>query len=345
MMDVFSAHTLGIVPFLQPHDMCISPPCPDEMFAARTADKWKGIVDACESWHWNTPVFQPDVSNIPLPGVGGCALEAVLVSFWTRVSHAHHRLLKPPMTTEHHSPRVLVPCEFFATDPEALSIASDLVRIFQIHQHIISSRSANLSILWQFLCILTTVNLGILESAAGRDGPQAARESLYILAEWSQSPSARRACLHASHMMVTTQRRKISDGITLHSELALFTAALVLGFYLMTCPATGADESNSIDLFAEVDWAVVGNEGLYPTSQFREGTSSSSNPAVRFIRDGGSVNFGGTGYRSGYGAARRTFMNFASLLEEVGKWNVQGYCRILRTLSDTLVEPETCCSE
>ncbi|XRM40665.1 hypothetical protein ABZX51_003977 [Aspergillus tubingensis] len=128
----------------------------------------------------------------------------------------------------------------------------------------------------------------------------------------------------------------------LHTELALFHAALVMGFYQLTAFDWSGSKSASFDLFDHVDWTQVGSIGLYAADLPEDASAAhpNSSAAVNFIQNGGPVSFRGAEYRNPYGAARRSFMNVAFQLEEVGQWNVQKYCKVLHIIADTLIYSE-----
>jgi hypothetical protein len=337
MADAYSAHIFGIAPIIQSEKMQIFVPCPGKMFEAQTAQKWEISLETCNSWTSNIQALQPGFDSLP-PVLSGYGMEAILSSVWMRISEAQHRLIRSTVAPDQSQSQILVPCDIFATDEIARSIGPCLVGIIEGYGLDLVTGNTNLMILWHFLCLGLTVNMTTIELAAGRSGPQVAKQAVDLLAAWANSPAARRACLHAAQILVVTTRRKVSDGVMLHSELGLFSAALVLGLYLMTAPDSFPNHSPTIDLLEEIDWTSVGGEGLAP--DWQPNNRNYDSLAADFIRNGGSVSFAGAAYRSGYSAARKTFMNFAALLETSGKWNVQEYCHILRIISDTLIEPE-----
>jgi hypothetical protein len=130
----------------------------------------------------------------------------------------------------------------------------------------------------------------------------------------------------------------------LHSEMALFTAALVMGFYALVAPnATAASYANGtssssqvVDLLEEMDWTQIGSEGL----GLKAGPTplpAPSNPAVQFIRNGGPISFSGVQYNDSYGMARRIFMYYGAQLSDVGRWNIEEYCHVLKIIGDTTI--------
>ncbi|KAH8817379.1 hypothetical protein F5884DRAFT_248860 [Xylogone sp. PMI_703] len=66
--------------------------------------------------------------------------------------------------------------------------------------------------------------------------------------------------------------------------------------------------------------------------------SSNSTAAKHFIREGGVMSFSGAVCYGGYNAARRIFLEYAALLEEIGKWSGRELSFILRIMSDSLLD-------
>lgn len=221
--------------------------------------------------------------------------------------------------------------EVFSNNAEACSLAQELSRTFAANRSEFLTGNANSFLLWHFLNLQLTTSIFVVEDAAGRNGPEAAGLAVESLKVWTQSPIARRGFVHAAQTYLLMTRHRKSDGVMLHSEMAFFYASLVMGFYLLTAPVSDSPERPPFDVLEDVDWDEIGEVGLC-------GGASPPTPgsASVFIQHGGSVCFHGAAYRDHYGAARRTFMNFAAQLEEVGKWNTEDYCTVLQTLSNTL---------
>lgn len=66
--------------------------------------------------------------------------------------------------------------------------------------------------------------------------------------------------------------------------------------------------------------------------------SSNSTAAKNFIREGGVMSFSGAVCYGGYNAARRIFLEYAALLEDIGKWSGRELSYILRIMSDSLLD-------
>jgi len=346
---------------LRPEETELPVLCPDVLFSYHSVVKWRAFIDSSG----DLTLLQSVPYNIQSPpnGLSGFGLQIFLSCIWLDILTSRHRISAPvrcSLQNQAPSPSLT---QILAADARYQSLAPGLVHVFKAYGPELTNGNANSVILWHLLCLNMTTNLPTIEDAAGRNGPEAANAAVESLRIWADSPHGRRAFLHsAQNYLLITQHRK-SDGIMLHSEMAFFTAALVMGFYLLTAPTFKSSDRASLDVFDELDWEKVGSEGidyasessflfssspavLAAASQFttppvppghpRASTSSiPSVPAVEFIRHGGNVSFRQAQYTS-YGATRRSFMNFAAQLEDVGKWNSHEYCKVLRILSDTL---------
>ncbi|KAJ5556354.1 hypothetical protein N7494_000269 [Penicillium frequentans] len=337
LTDAYSAQMLGLSPILSPEIVQLPRICPDSLFTVYSSHQWKSRIASNDPWrHSGSVVF--DMQNPPL-GLTRMELQTAFALFWLRILDHRHRpqreLVTMPQTPNRTS---TLSHEDPQTDSEQFS-ESCLALAFSVYETELKSGDANSLHLWHYLCLRLTCDLAVVEDAAGRNGPEAAKEAIEMLRLWARSPVARRACLHASQMYIAINNHRKSHGMMLHSEMALFHAALVLGFYLLAAPERTSGDDACYDIFAEVPWSQLGTLGLSLQSLDQESVSSASE-AASFIQKGGPVSFHGAEYCTPYAAARRSFMNFASQLKEVGKWNVEEYCKVLRIISDTLISPE-----
>lgn len=264
-------------------------------------------------------------------------LQAILARIWVQILSERHRLLQALGVSDTPLSQPLSGHELFSADAQTTSIASNLVDLYTHQRSEFMAGNTNPVILWNFLGLHLTSNLSVIESAAGRDGPVTAREAAGCLAAWATSPIARRACLHAAQIFVVATHQSRSDGTPLHTEMAFFAAALVLGIYLALAPEPGVGiesrGSRAYDLLKEIDWSKIGTEGLCTSPQV-----SSDYAPCEFIRNGGPVSFLGTRFRSSSGMARRIFLNFSARLKGMGGWKAREYCKVLQVLADTMLE-------
>jgi len=80
---------------------------------------------------------------------------------------------------------------------------------------------------------------------------------------------------------------------------------------------------------------AVGSAGLTDNYEYID------DPAINFIRKGGKICFSGVIHQAGYQSARRILLDYARLLEDIGKWKVGKFSRVLRIMSDALVDVES----
>ncbi|KAJ5726912.1 hypothetical protein N7493_005939 [Penicillium malachiteum] len=333
LADAYSANMLGISAVLSPGQIHMPLVCSDALFKAHSSNKWRSLMGDGDPW--NPPlsvVF--DKQNLP-PRLTRRDLQTTLSLIWLHVlkTRDHLECQKSSIPSSMDEVPTLSSGPRDSIGPP--SATSSLCLFYKVHGSELNDGNTNSLILWHYLCISLTTSSTVIEDAAGRNGPEAAKAAVESLRLWAGTPSGRRACLHAAQILVTINRHCRSDGMMLHSEIALFNAGLVMGFYLFTAADCIPAGGSCYDLFDEVDWVEVGSLGLEP-EPLETNNCSLTSPAAVFIRDGGPVSFHGAQFYSAYGASRRTFMNVASQLEEVGKWNVQEYCSVLRIISDTL---------
>ncbi|KAL2877924.1 hypothetical protein SGCOL_006874 [Colletotrichum sp. CLE4] len=191
---------------------------------------------------------------------------------------------------------------------------------------------------WNWMGIILTTDYCLLEEAAGRSGVEAAKNAIPKIRIWTQTPAARRGCLHAAQAFRATSRRRTQDGGSFSASKNLFSAALVLALYLLTSPSEKNDNSgcaNEFELLGNVDWKSLGTEGL--SDKVDELSSSETvNAAADFIRLGGPVSMRNERCLGGLRSAQRVLLDFASLLDDMKKWRIGDYSRLLYMISEAL---------
>lgn len=341
LADVYSSQMLNMVPILFPGEVEIPLLGDDNLFILPNVERWNSHIGPDGPWR-GTPSASPARPDYPLT-LTGFGVQILLAVTWIRILKCQ----RSPGNSSHARGAQWI---FNPSSPTGLpdtdglsSMNSCIPLILKTYETVLKTNNSNTLILWHYLGLSVTTDLSVIEDAAGRNGPGAAKAAVDTLKLWAKTPAARRACLHAMQALLAISDHRQGDGIMLHTEMTIFNAALVLGFYLLTAPSCDQDNGPPrYDLFDPVDWGQVAHLGLtMPTNLPQAEAPSPSSPpsaTVTFIRDGGPVSFRGAAYRNPYGAARRTFMNFAAHLEEVGKWNVREYCKVLHIISDTLFE-------
>ena len=335
MVDSFYAHILTTRPVIRLETMQIHLPCREDLFEAPSAKKWMQLAGAGGAIISPSLVIRSIPESFPTMESELC-IYGLLSTIWLSIAEARHRLLAGRAGQD--GEQSLIPDEVYRKDPQAGLVSPLLVQVVESYNDRLQTANPNCMTMWHSLCLMQIADPCTFELAAGRDGAKRARQALDDIAIWTQTAAARRACLHAAQIFAIMSHRKTCDGIMFHSEVALFSAALVLGFYLFTVPeregGTNDSDLEAFEITGEVDWRAVGCEGLACT-----GRPTDSNCAAKtFIRNGGPISFCGSVQRGGYDSARRLFLDYEGLLDDVGKWNVHDYCRILRAMIDCLVE-------
>uniref|UniRef100_A0A8H7KAC5 C2H2-type domain-containing protein n=1 Tax=Bionectria ochroleuca TaxID=29856 RepID=A0A8H7KAC5_BIOOC len=318
VMDAWLAYRLEYTPFLRASAIRFEYPCPQEQFKCSSAAAWRRLINAGASPIGESVLIHVNNPIINLPASQDIATEGIfslLSIIWIRMQHETSEVL------------TISQAEAPNANPEACS------------------KNPNSVAMWHLLNLQLFAKMDMLELAAGRKGADGAHEALRAIAAWSQTWQARRACLHAGAIYTAMSRRRQKDGTMFHSEASIFSAALVLGLYVfMMGPSCDGSKGCGVGTPAEpyeflnhVDWSKLGNAaGEDPVALSEDMASESA--ASRFVRLGGAVSFSGVICDGGYNASKMILLEFASLLEEVGKWKYKGSVHILRIMSDSLIE-------
>ncbi|EXL45151.1 hypothetical protein FOCG_12562 [Fusarium oxysporum f. sp. radicis-lycopersici 26381] len=238
------------------------------------------------------------------------------------------------------------PAESFSTDEDYKTIIADVVLLPKAHASFLGERHQNNALGWHYLCILLTTDVDLLETACGRDGLEAAEDSLVHVFRWSQSSSARRALLHAAQVFSILDSCLVRESYLTRPDLVLFVSALVISQYFLVTSYTGNGSGGPVfELLRDVDWATVGDEGFGRATGYLplgrlERETVNSNPAIGFINKGGSVSFAGEVQGLGGVAAKKIARKFAHLMDGFGKWDGCSYSQLLRVMCGFTHESE-----
>ncbi|KAG7000759.1 hypothetical protein FocnCong_v012060 [Fusarium oxysporum f. sp. conglutinans] len=236
--------------------------------------------------------------------------------------------------------------ESFSTDEDYKTIIADVVLLPKAHASFLGERHQNNALGWHYLCILLTTDVDLLETACGRDGLEAAEDSLVHVFRWSQSSSARRALLHAAQVFSILDSCLVRESYLTRPDLVLFVSALVISQYFLVASYTGNCSGGPVfELLRDVDWTTVGDEGFGRATGYlplgRLGRETvNSNPAIGFINKGGSVSFAGEVQGLGGVAAKKIARKFAHLMDGFGKWDGCSYSQLLRVMCGFTHESE-----
>ncbi|KAH9874021.1 hypothetical protein IAQ61_004649 [Plenodomus lingam] len=348
--DCWWAGYLSTSPMIRPETVQILPPSDYSLYHVNSATKWAHLV------HRGTRVYSTKItpSFHPTPGLkfDPSSFRSLLTLLLLRIYESNDRLASATGPEKQ-----LEPWRIYAEDARSRDILPLLVNLSSSSIDALRTADLNSAVLWHASCMFLGANMRYFELAAGRAGPEPAVNALEDISSWSQTPSARRAVLHAAHIYKLLFDRKVSDIVNPHSVVALFHAALVLGLYIFTLPPLSPDLTNGhsnelclnmadtpcVELLDLVDWISVGQQGFTshaaPTSPIYSSAACSS-PAtaavLTFINRGGNFSITGIALEAGYLAARRTLLHCADLMEGMGRWKSRTFSQILHIMSDDL---------
>ena len=345
MVDAFLAHHFAVNPMIDLNSLEFVLPCTEKLFEASNSRRWG--VELSHGSMLTTPSITVNTqsSALPLP-IETFGMYGILSTAWAKVSEASSRLLYRHTRVEGY--KAIAPLTVYNRDTEAKEIAPFLMKVHAVYRDVFATINPNCLVSWNNICMNLVSNPYMFEQAIGRQGAERARAALNEIAIWTRTSYARRACVHAAQTYLLMSRRKTSDGIMFHSETALFASALVLGLYLYLVPnpknlSQVTADIETFELLDEVEWSIVGSAGLseHETEILSPADSIENNvyDVKRFIQSGGVVSFNGEVRLGGFSSARRIFLEYLSLMEDVGKWNTRMYCRILRVISNMTLEP------
>ncbi|RSL55956.1 hypothetical protein CEP53_006940 [Fusarium sp. AF-6] len=339
LIDAWLAHRLSEPPLIRDPIVRFEHPCSAKLFQCSSARAWKRLIDggaSIDSGYIVIHMHELEIFLAESPNFSSEGIIGLLSIIWIRILEARRHALGD------------TPCRVLASEETGRVMSRTLGEVYVAHERFLRFKNPNCITMWHFLNLHLFANLDVFELAAGKKGPDSAHEALQAIALWSQTWYSRRACLHAAGIFAAMARRGLNDGTALHSEASIFAAALVLGLYVFMMPTNRDDSSvprqdaEPYEFLSEVDWAALGGDWgasplFTPSSVVSDGQES---PASRFIWAGGVVSFSGVILEGGYNAAKRILLEFASLLEDVGKWKAKGFCHVLKILSDSLLDIE-----
>lgn len=340
LLDSWYSAFLSTSPIIVPESVQLILPCNDTLFRACTSMRWMQLIR--NGKRILMPTVMSPSENINLPTLEGpvddFCMHAVLAMIQLRLSEAYHRLLS------NRANYPFAPCHTYAMDGRARCLPSLQLQVVNSYGEILDRLNPNSIIMWHHMCMMLTADIQIFDLAAGRAGPIPARKALDDIAAWSQTPAARRACLHAAQIYKAMTDRRASDHTMFHSVYSLFSAALVLGLYTFMVPQTAESQvgSAAIELLDEISWPQIGLEGFTNFMEPRgsQAFTPTDDPAVNFIRNGGTIYIRGVPFQGGYFSARRILLDYAGLLKDAGKWSVRKFSYVLHIMSDVLMDVE-----
>ena len=313
-------------------------PCDGSLFEASTSHRF--FQTAQRGAQLLAPRIQIHNFHInPPAALNHMAMETLLVGLYLQTAAIRHR---SPIANF----KTLEARESFTRSSKAKEVVKTVSLLPSRYGHLFCERHRVTALTWNNLCIVLTTDLDLLEVASGRDGVDSALNAIPVVAKWAQTPSARRAALHAAQIIDILSLHRLSEYNIARPDLLLFNSALVLSMYLFVSHDEEVDyDSRVFELLQDVDWTAVGVEGMRGTSQTLQ-SSSSIDPqrsddqdytAHEFIRYGVPAAFAGE-VLSGNGiASRKILLNCVRLLDDLGKWRESKYSQLLRAMSDFII--------
>ncbi|PVI02258.1 hypothetical protein DM02DRAFT_560108 [Periconia macrospinosa] len=336
--DCWYAAFLATSPMIRPESVQILPPSEYTLYHTNSATKWFHLVQRGARIHSNriSPSYLPTAGLKLDPST----LRSLLTLFLLRIYESNDRLANINGAQKH-----LEPWRVYAEDARSRELLPLLANLSSSSIDALRTADLNSAVLWHASCMMLGANISYFELAAGRAGPGPAVTALEDISAWSQTPSARRAVLHAAHIYKLLFDRKVSDIVNPHSVMSLFQAALVLGLYIFTLPPTPiTNVDQPLELLELLDWSYVGQVGYmdhHPRPHTPPGAAAyTDTPALSFIRNGGPFCITGIALEGGYLAARRTLLHCADLMDGIARWKARTFSQILHIMSDDLTETE-----
>ncbi|EXJ96304.1 hypothetical protein A1O1_01430 [Capronia coronata CBS 617.96] len=270
------------------------------------------------------------------------SMETLLVALYLQTVAIRHKWHTPD-----HRARICSHEETLFADGKANGIIASLLLLPSRYAKLFRQRHRVTAFAWNNVCIALTTDLSLLETAAGREGIDTAQVAMHAVTRWSETPRARRAVLHAAQIFDILSSSRFSEWNIARPDLLLFQSALLLSMYLFVFKhETDHHDSPAFELLQDVDWTVVGAEGIGSPTQTAPGSpgttcsspSGSGYAARNFIRQGGPISFSGEALSPGGVTARKILLNYVHLLDDIGKYSGSIYSQLLRTMSDCVIE-------
>ncbi|KAE8369835.1 hypothetical protein BDV27DRAFT_152714 [Aspergillus caelatus] len=344
LYDTSLAGIFSMSPVISTSTLHVALPCDFALYRAQSTHNWIALLQ--KGSNITTPTVKLSHNDFYLPTlphqVHISCLYGIMSAILVRLTANYHRLIigSDLSQADWHQH---IPWRIYNLDKRATSITNVVIHFIQLYDTILAKSNPNCIVIWHNLCLLLTADIRLHERAAGREGPEAMQTARRAISLWAKTPAARRACLHAAQIFHTLSNWKPMDGMGFQPARCLLNSALVLALYTLVSPAgvTETRHTNTFDLAtADIDWKVVGDEGMTDSvsGEGQPQQSRTDDPAVNFIRFGGPVVLCGKTYFGGASYARRLLLDFASLLDEVGRHWMAKYPRLLYMIHDTMVD-------
>ncbi|CVL06198.1 uncharacterized protein FPRN_05338 [Fusarium proliferatum] len=333
-LDCWFTAFFATEPTLQIDAVYVMPVCDSELFEAGILERWCHMRPDFHQMAY--PVVSASYSKTPAVARSYDMMYTLLMILQLRFSAAS--LVVERATQHGDAPPSSPPWKVFSRDIRTkclVGLTVDLVRAAIPKDRNFEMNSA---VSWHALCLSLTANIRLLETAAGRSGPEAASQAMKEVSIWAQTPTARRAALHAAHIFYLLFKRRFCDPVKLHTIISLFQAALVLGFYI--CARKHPETLRVFHVYDTINWADLGVFGLTDEAPDLP-PEIMQLPEAQYIVQEQTIAFGDFIITSGITEARKCWLQFASLMIGLGRWKSRTFSRILHVMCDNLSEGES----
>ncbi|RGP60865.1 c2h2 type zinc finger protein [Fusarium sporotrichioides] len=353
--DAWWSYRLGSTPLTSTSAILYELPCATELFRSPSARSWCRLLASGATiehpifvMHLHAP-WPRLMTNRDMSPVG---ILGILSIVWARILDTQWRMIPRQHTGVEHLEDFTTPIDVYATGKLGDVFGPSLQDIYDRQAEFLLKDNPSCIVMWHFLNLQLLVNTELFEIAAGRTNVDDAHFALQLIASWSKTPAARRACLHAAGIYTAMNRRRTHDELMFHSEASMFLAALVLGLYLFMVPRSSEIDDITAstertmepwEILDDVDWTRLGLLGF--GSHSSNETENAKNEVLGsqaglFIRQNTPFSFMGTTCEGGYESARMVLLEFAHLMGDLGKGNSDGLGQVLKAMTDSLIDLE-----
>ncbi|KIW09893.1 hypothetical protein PV08_11994 [Exophiala spinifera] len=359
LVDSWYSNLLSKAPIIRSESVCVVAPCDEALFQAKSATQWQSLLRSGKSQ--SAPRFRIEDLHKhdmqPTAGqLGYLGRSSLLALLQIQMLEAYQRLMPPDQLTIGS----FIPWHVYAGDVRARTLIPAVLASGAVAGAAAGRSSSpnnntttddtNCTVLWHSLCVMLLSDFRMFELAAGRHGAAPATGALESIGQWSQTQSARRACVHAAQNFRLMSERRVSDNVTIHSVTALFASALVLGLYLfMVQPGPASRQGTApVELIeTDPDWAEMHDLGFRDDSL--DGHHAERNLTAnredeqhfslvyQFVKHGGTVSLNGVVHQGGYESARRVLLDFANLMDGISGRRLRTFTQVLHIMSDDLM--------
>ncbi|KAI1629828.1 hypothetical protein EDD37DRAFT_70158 [Exophiala viscosa] len=343
LVDSWYSNLLSKAPIVRSESVCVVAPCDEALFQAKSATQWQSLLRSGKSQ--SAPTFKIEDLHRhdmnPIGQLGYLGRSSLLALLQIQMLEAYQRLMPPDQLTIGS----FVPWQIYSGDSRASTLVPAVLAATTSVGPLSKTDDTNCIVLWHSLCVMLLSDFRMFELAAGRHGAAPATGALESIGQWSQTQSARRACVHAAQNFRLMSERRVSDNVTIHSVTALFASALVLGLYLfMVTPGSSRQGTAPVEIIeTEPDWAELHDLGFKDETLEAERNLTTNredeqfSQIYQFIKHGGTVSLHGVAHQGGYESARRVLLDFANLMDGISGRRLRTFTQVLHIMSDDLM--------